>query len=290
FRVKEYRRSFEFIRQKMLEHQPDIIINFYEPLIGLFYFFNDPPIPLVSFAHQYIYNHPGFEFPVRGRIKDKIAIKFYTQLTSLRSKKQFALSFYPINDNVRRSIIGTPPLLRRELFEQKTETRNFILIYLLKGGYREDIIEWHKKNPQVELHCFTDNNQEYDTVMYSANLSFHKLNDKNFLEKMAAAKGLVTTAGFESVCEAMYLGKPIMMVPVQGHFEQFCNARDAAKAGAGIYSDAFHIEMFFDYLSAGKWDHQQFRLWVDSAKDKILQHLDELLQKAEPYNPMVPAF
>lgn len=45
---------------------------------------------------------------------------------------------------------------------------------------------------------------------------------------MAGCKAYASTAGFESVCEAMYLGKPILMVPA--HIEQDCNAYDAKKA------------------------------------------------------------
>ena len=65
-------------------------------------------------------------------------------------------------------------------------------------------------------------------------LSFHSLNDEKFLDLMASCSGLVCTAGFESVCEAIYLGKPVILVPMKGHFEQYCNARDAERIGAGI--------------------------------------------------------
>lgn len=54
---------------------------------------------------------------------------------------------------------------------------------------------------------------------------------------MAGCKAFATTAGFESVCEALYLQKPVLMVPV--HIEQECNAFDATRAGAGIRSDRF---------------------------------------------------
>jgi len=69
---------------------------------------------------------------------------------------------------------------------------------------------------------------------------------------MAKCKGLVTTAGFESVSEAMFLRKPVLMIPVKGHFEQFCNSRDAFKIGAGIFSEKFEINkltdsFFYDY-------------------------------------------
>lgn len=280
-RLKTFRKSLAFLRGKINEHRPDAIINFYEPLIGLCYLFNRPSMPLACIAHQYIYHHPGFEFPVKGRMNDKIAIKLYTSLTSFGAKKKFALSFYPINDNCRRSIVGMPPLLRQDVFEIKTETRNYLLIYLAISGYTEDIIDWHKKNPNVELHCFTDKITEYDTVMHGTNLFFHKLDDKKFLEMMASARGLVTTAGFESVCEAMYLGKPVFMVPVQGHFEQYCNARDAAKAGAGIYDDAFNLEKFISYLSSRKTENHQFRAWVDSGRERFLQQIHEMLPQEE---------
>lgn len=53
---------------------------------------------------------------------------------------------------------------------------------------------------------------------------------------MSSCRAYATTAGFESVCEAMYLGKPLLMVPA--HIEQDCNAYDAARGGAGIISDS----------------------------------------------------
>lgn len=67
-------------------------------------------------------------------------------------------------------------------------------------------------------------------------LSFHQIDDVKFLNAMAGCRAYASTAGFESICEAMYLGKPVLMVPA--HIEQDCNAYDAMKAGAGIISDS----------------------------------------------------
>ena len=66
---------------------------------------------------------------------------------------------------------------------------------------------------------------------------------------MTGCLGYVSTAGFESICEAMYLGKPVMMVPVENQYEQACNALDAVKAGAGITNNKFIFDSFLDYLS-----------------------------------------
>ena len=272
FKLRKYRNSLRKINNKVKEHKPDVIINFYNPLGGLYNYLYKPEIPLICIAHQYIYLHPEYEFP-EGKEADKRAIKFYTRLTSIGSVKKLALSFYPINDYEKDSIIGFPPLLRKDVFEIKVKEEEFLLVYLVNSGYAEEIISWHKKNPKVELHCFTDKKEL--SGKYDETLTFHNLDDKKFLQMMASCKGMVSTAGFESVCEAMYLGKPVLMVPVQGNYEQFCNAHDACKpkAGAGIRDEKFNIDRLLNYLHSYKKSNSEFQQWVNSAEEKLLHHL-----------------
>jgi UDP-N-acetylglucosamine:LPS N-acetylglucosamine transferase len=108
------------------------------------------------------------------------------------------------------------------------------------------------------------------------NLSFHSLNDQKFLEMMASCSGMASTAGFESVCEAMYLGKPVMMVPVEGHFEQYCNARDAQVVGAGIYSRHFSLEKLVRYIPFFRKSNVPFREWVNDTEEKLLGAIHSL--------------
>jgi uncharacterized protein (TIGR00661 family) len=124
------------------------------------------------------------------------------------------------------------------------------------------------------MHCFTDNNVLVEKS--EPNLQFHKLDDKLFLQYMSSCKGLVSTAGFESVCEAKYLGKPVYMVPVEGNFEQFCNAHDACKTGTGLRDSSFNIDKFMAYLPTHIPNHQEFRLWADSAETKLSEQLSSI--------------
>lgn len=270
-----YRKSIKIIHEKVNEHKPDVIINFYNPLGGLYNYLYKPSIPMVCVAHQYIYLHPEYVFP-EGQIMDKMAIKFYTRLTSIGARKRLALSFYPISDYKKDSIIAFPPLIRKQVVEQEIKPGKFLLVYIVNSGYREEIISWHKQNPEVELHCFTDKKEldgRYDDTLY-----FHKLDDKKFIQMMAECKGLVSTAGFESVCEAMYMGKPVFMVPVQGNYEQYCNAHDACKplSMAGMRDNSFNIDRFLNYLPSHKSNHVSFRQWVNSADEKLLEQVSNL--------------
>ena len=101
---------------------------------------------------------------------------------------------------------------------------------------------------------------------------------------MAGCKAYATTAGFESVCEAMYMGKPVLMVPT--HIEQACNAFEASSAGAGVVADDFELDKLLEYIP-----HYQkktsFCNWVDQASYYILKELQtekkELLKNRLSY-------
>jgi len=109
---------------------------------------------------------------------------------------------------------------------------------------------------------------------------------------MANAAALVTTAGFESVCEAMYMGKPVMMVPVENHFEQWCNARDAASCGAGIYADQFDLTLLQDYLPACQ-SSNHMKDWASQASAILYDIISELTSIKQPtehafFEPILP--
>lgn len=194
----------------------------------------------------------------------------------MRSDALLALSFYGLGNSRNHKLKVIPPLLRREVFEQEIHQQPFVLAYLLNAGYMQDIINWHKLHPTVELHCFTDSKAVKGKWRYDDTLCFHSLDDKKFLAMMASCKGLVCTAGFESVCEARYLGKPVLMVPVGGHYEQFCNARDAQKAGAGVYSAAFDIDSLLSFIPEYV-PSEEYKEWSRGVEYDVLSVIDSVL-------------
>jgi uncharacterized protein (TIGR00661 family) len=275
-KINRFRKSLRFMDDIIKKEKPDIIINFFDLLIGLYYRLNKPKIPLLCIAHQYIYFHPDFEFP-KGFAFDKLVLKFYARLTSYGSSKNLALSFYKIK-NTNKNVVVVPPLLRDNIFGLHTELKNFYLVYLVNNGYFEEIVDWHKRHPATEIQCFTDNPKYiYDHYQFDRDkITVHAINDKLFLEKMSETNGLASTAGFEAVCEAMYLGKPVLMVPIHGHFEQFCNSRDAYKAGAGIYDTKFDLGKLVNFSSNFSYENPGFKSWVANAKESIYREISTI--------------
>lgn len=93
---------------------------------------------------------------------------------------------------------------------------------------------------------------------------------------MANCKGYITTAGFESICEAVYLNKPVMMIPV--HVEQEVNAADAESAGCGIIGASFNISKLNQYIESYNGENNKnFRDWVNRGEELFLKHLTTLV-------------
>jgi uncharacterized protein (TIGR00661 family) len=268
-----YKKSIDHIDAIVKTDQPDVIINFYDFIGGLYNFSKRPKAQFICIAHQFLIAHPDFDFPA-GRTLDRISLRIGNKIASLGANKILALSFQPFKDVPNKKLFVVPPLLRDEIKDLKITNEDHILAYMVNPGYGAEVEEFHKNSPEQPLHCFWDMKDKPETYLVDDTLTFHQLNDKKFLSKMASSAGFVTTAGFESVCEAMYMGKPVLMVPVAGHYEQACNAIDAMKAGAGISSEKFEIGKLIAYIPLYKDTSAWFRDWANQARDIFIKHLE----------------
>ena len=269
---RKYLKSVSKIHTLVEEHQPDVIVNFYDFLGGIYCLLKNPKCKVISLAHQFLIDHPQFDFP-SGRMFDRVMLKLANKIVSIRSSRILALSFQKFDDVPKKRLYVVPPLLRKEVREIKVSDGHHLLVYMLNPGYATEVNSFHQKYPLEPLHCFWDKADAPTELKIDEQLSYHLLDDKKFIDKMASSRGYVTTAGFESVCEAMYLGKPVLMVPVEGHYEQACNAIDAHKAGAGIYSNSFEIEKLIHYLPRYQDVSTWFRKWADQAPNLYLKYL-----------------
>lgn len=215
---------------------------------------------------------------------DKIMMKLYTDFTSAGSEHHLGLSFYPLENEKRSRIRVVPPLLRREIMQTEVKSGNYFLCYLVNSGYVDDLVKWSADFPEVTLHIFSDIKSDEEEREIRPNLTLHRLNDKKFLEYMAGCQGVISSAGFESVCEAMYLGKPVFMVPVEGHFEQLCNAVDALRAGAGIYDRTFKISRFLEWLPSWTSRSLSFQEWQQQAEKIFVRELHSAIS-GEDHQP-----
>jgi uncharacterized protein (TIGR00661 family) len=210
----------------------------------------------------------------------------YVNLTGIGSTK-LALSFYPAASLPGQQLYVCPPLLRSGVFCLKPDARGrFLLAYVLNQGYTEEIVRWHAKFPAVELHCFCEKPKIEPVWRYDSTLWFHKLDGTKFLQMMAESRGVACTAGFESVNEAAWLGKPLLVVPVGNHIEQYLNALDAEKAGLAVSGATFDLTPLLTQPIRNA--HGWYRDWVGSASQVLLTVLEQVVHRR--VRKIVPAY
>lgn len=270
-KLPEYVKSMYYIHTRIQASRADIVINFYELLTGLTYFFFRPSAPMLCIGHQYLFLHKEFTLP-KGKKGSLLLMNFFSRLTSLRAKCRLALSFRPMRNDGKTHVV--PPLLREDVFAQDTATGNYIHGYMLNTGFADYVQGWHEKHPAIPLRFFWDNWEEDPIKKVDETLSFYQLDDVEFLRQMSGCKAYASTAGFESICEAMYLGKPILMVPV--HIEQECNALDAIKSGAGIVNKDFNLDCLLEFAETYR-PNTEFVRWAQSSRYVMLDELEQLL-------------
>lgn len=74
-----------------------------------------------------------------------------------------------------------------------------------------------------------------------ANVHFMPVSEQGFIEDMATATALVTSAGNQVVGEALHLGKPVLGIPEPMNFEQHVNAHFLRAGGGGDWMPASQV-------------------------------------------------
>lgn len=256
-----HRASLRELRTLIDRMKPDLVINFLEPLTGLAQLLRPLPAPVLAVGHQYMIFHPDY-VKLPGYPAQQTGMRQFVKLVGARSHR-LALSFYEAEDIAARRLVVCPPILRRRLFDLTPTRGNYFLVYLLNHGYAAEINAWHQQHPHVEMHCFYDKPGAPEVEQARPNLTFHRLNGEKFLQMMAGCRAVVCTAGFESVSEAAWLGKPLFMVPVENHVEQMINALDAVNLGFGLTDRRFRLDLLSQLPD--QIDNTEFRHWVEKA-------------------------
>jgi uncharacterized protein (TIGR00661 family) len=262
------------LNRDFLACQPDLVVNFYDLIGGLYSAVFRPSVPVVAVGHQFLFHHPSFETP-RERAFQVNMIRVNNLLTSLDARVRLALSFSPLSSVPARRVRVVPPLLRPEVLHAVPTRGRHLLAYVLNPGYSEELVRWHKGQSDIALHCFWDKVDAPPEYSPQEGLTFHRLDANTFLDLLTTCRGFTSTAGFESVCEAAFLGKAISLVPTGKHVEQLCNAIDAERAGVAVWRENFDLTDFLGKLDG--WDYSgldEYRNWVREAPEIFLRLLE----------------
>lgn len=225
------------IRQFPVE-QYDLVINDFEPVSS--WACKLKKLPCISLSHQCAVLHKNAPQPESSDLMGKLILERYAPVTDA-----YGFHFKAFGENI------FTPVIRREIREMPVSDEGHYTVYL--PAYDDETIVKHLSQfPNVRWHVFSKHNRQPFT---SGNVNVMKINNRAFIESMASSTGILCGAGFEGPAEAMYLGKKVLVIPMQAQYEQQCNAAGAAAMGATTIKnlDEKYYDVIRHWLVAGEY-------------------------------------
>jgi uncharacterized protein (TIGR00661 family) len=247
-----------------------VIVVFYDFVgqAGSFLSFSGKPVFTIS--HHYFFEHESFEFPAVRKL-ERLMLKIHSSLASIGAHKKLAISFTHEPDIPGKKIYVVPPLLRAEIINAEPVVGRHVHIYCLQPGFINSIIQLAQRTPEKDFIVFIHEFQK-ETIL-PENLKISGISGKEFLESIRTAGLVICTAGFETLAEAVFLDKSLIIVPSKNHFEQYCNSVDAIRANAATAEENFNIINTPDFT--GNPAHSRFMKWIARAEEIFIKHLTE---------------
>ena len=101
-----------------------------------------------------------------------------------------------------------------------------------------------------------------------------------FLGDLASSRAVIAGAGFTTMTEAIYLGKPMLAVPFEGQYEQILNASYLSEMGYGERAREITREGVGAFLERAETYRTNLSGLVHDGNRALLAELEEMLDAA----------
>jgi uncharacterized protein (TIGR00661 family) len=269
------------------EFEPELVISDFESWSWLFAV--NHRIPLISIDNMQIINRCDIKGVDDGAMLAGHRGQFRVARAIVKAKIPGALHYfvstfyYPPVRKKRTTLV--PPILRPEVLKAKaTAERGEHVVVYQTGPSHEALIDALRRLRDVDFLIYGMKAIAVDSSDGSgegSNLHFRPFSQQGFIDDLASCRAVVAGGGFSLMSECVYLGKPMLSVPLKGQFEQTLNALWLERLGYGLYRNAADAIGITELLSrdtefaANLAGHQQ------DGNVELLAQLDALLNTVE---------
>lgn len=233
--LKDLSDIFSHVQRHMERDKPDLIISDFEPVLPRVG--RRVGVPFLSVDHQhFLLACDVNELPSNLRAHAAWMAAFVRMFAPQGSSETVISSFFPYRMKPRYAFakqVGV--MMRRNILDASPEDHGHVVAYLRRPETIDLVPHLKKLGLRVRVYGLGERPSE-------GNVDFRAIDPTRFVDELASAKALVTTAGNQLVGEALYLGKPVYAIPEPQNREQDINAHFVQSMGVGEYTPAMGIE------------------------------------------------
>jgi len=223
------RESVAMYRTAISGFQPDVCISDFDSFSHVFGRLFARPV--ISLDHQHVIDR--CEHPVQ--IKDRLPRDFALTKAFVRAKMPgcahyVVTSFYgpPPKARCRERTTLVGPILRPEVMALEPTSGEHVLVYQTAVATAE-LLAALRAIPSVPFVVYAR-----EGVGEQGNVSVRAFDEERFLADLASARAVICNGGYTLMSEALYLGKPILSLPLRHQGEQELNAAYLQALGLGV--------------------------------------------------------
>jgi uncharacterized protein (TIGR00661 family) len=234
-------------------------------------------LPIISIDNQQIIHKCRHEKEItKGVMADYRATRAFVKAKLPRCDHYLITTFFRphVRGKFEDKVTLVPPILRREILEAKPTRGDHVLVYQTSTSDRALLAELAR----LPARKFVVYGLRRDAVQ--GNVTLKGFSETGFVTDLASARAVVTNGGLSLIHEAIYLGKPILSVPVRHQFEQEMNARYLEQYGYGLAAprmDADVLEAFLrqenKYVRALEHHYQKGNEVLFRKVDRLIERL-----------------
>ena len=258
--------SVRKLRHVFKEFKPAVVITDFEPMSA--HLAQHYELPIVTLDNQHRMRYMRYPCP-EGFRKDALVTE--TVIRSIVPKPDVSLvTTFWTGDVTNDRTFLFPPILRREVLELEPRDDGHVLVYFTHGF---DTFLGHLASYPRERFLVYGAGREG----VEGNVEFRPPSRDGFLDSLAGARAVISTAGFTLLTESLHLAKPFLALPMAGQFEQELNALLLAEARYGKNGRGGDANTIGDFLYRLEEYRTQLAKYPRADNTAITTKLDELM-------------
>jgi len=209
----------------------DLVVSDFEPISS--WFAKIKGIKLWSISNQNNHLSPNYPRP-------KSWLRISESVMKWVSPTRNRIGFHWINfdDYIHK------PIIRDQILQgvDMGHHRGYYLVYM-NGLDLYQIINTLTKLHHNDFVVYSD---QVKSGIVVENTRIKPIDFAGFTKDLIKCRGVITTSGFSTISEALYLQKKLMVIPQKNHWEQECNAYNLELSGFFVRKSINQIKDFMD--------------------------------------------
>ncbi len=269
-KVKSLPQDLRALGAVVKSFQPQVVVTDFEPSASVIASVYD--LPLICIDNQHIMTDTRLAIK-KADYPDYLVTKVYTESVAPNRDYSLITSFYfpPLKKNREGQSWLFPPLIRSEIMSAVPTTGDYYFCYLTADCFDQFSSVLAATGERFVIYNASPRDLGPQFI-------FREFSATDVVRDLAGSKGVIINGGFTLMTESLYLGKPVLSIPIKMQYEQILNARMVEALGLGMMTKELTTDVFQSWESKLATMSRVIKtLTFDN--QLLLRKLDELLNQ-----------